>query len=133
MVWVLVVVAFVVLGLGAWVGTGRFGEMPEVVNDRPKGRIPQGPVDEQFLETVAFPLASTGYDPAQVDAFLADHAAGRSTPVGETTFDTVRNGYDMQAVDEVLARLPEPAGPDVAPESPDSPDDKPLQPTLDEA
>lgn len=106
MVWVIVVVAVLLLALAAWVGTGKLGEMPEVVNDRPKGRIPEGGVDAEFLEGLKLPLASTGYDPAQVDTYLDELVAGTAVPTSEVRFRTVRRGYDMQAVDAVLDRVP---------------------------
>lgn len=106
MVWVIVVLALVVLGLGAWAGTGRLGEMPEVVNDRPKGVIPEGPVDEDFLHVLQLPRASTGYDRAQVDAYLSTFVDGAAPGEAlEAAFDVVAGGYDMQAVDAVLDRL----------------------------
>lgn len=106
MVWVIVVLALVVLGLGAWAGTGRLGEMPEAVNDRPKGVIPEGWVDEDFLVALELPRASTGYDRTQVDAYLSAFAH-RTAPAEalEAAFDVVAGGYDMQAVDAVLDRM----------------------------
>lgn len=106
MVWAIVVVAVLVMAVGAWVGTGKLGEMPDVVNDRPKGRIPDGEVDAAFLEGLAVPLAPTGYDPAQVDKYLDDVIAGEAAPAAEVRFDTVRRGYDMQVVDAILERVP---------------------------
>lgn len=101
MVWGIVVVAIAVLGVAAWAGTGRLGEMPELVSDRPKARIPEGPVDEAFLEALSLPRASTGYRCSQVDAYLSAHVAGNDEEP-EAHFDVVRRGYDMQAVDAVL-------------------------------
>ncbi|MEO7587330.1 MAG: hypothetical protein ABIS84_04805 [Arachnia sp.] len=98
------VVAIAVLGVAAWAGTGRLGEMPEPVVDRPKAYIPDGAVDAAFLEAVRIPRAVTGYHRGQVDDFLAAHASG-SAEGSEVAFDVVRGGYDMQAVDEVLTRL----------------------------
>lgn len=106
MVWVIVVIAVLVLALAAWVGTGKLGEMPEVVNDRPKGRIPEGEVDAEFLAGLKLPLAPTGYDPAQVDTYLDELVAGTAVPTSEVRFTTVRRGYDMQAVDAVLDHVP---------------------------
>ena len=104
MVWVTVVVAIAVLGAAAWAGTGRLGEMPEPVDDRPKGHVPEGPVDERFLEEMALPVVGTGYDRGQVDARLASHVAGEVADP-DARFDVVRRGYDMQAVDTILDRL----------------------------
>ncbi len=104
MVWAIVVVAIAVLGAAAWAGTGRLGEMPGAVTDRPKAHIPDGPVDEHFMEAVSLPLASTGYRRSQVDGVLASHVAGERLDA-EHRFDVVRRGYDMQAVDMILDRI----------------------------
>ncbi len=102
MEWLLVIVAIVVLGVAAWAGTGKLGELPPVVTDRPKGRIPAGPLTEELLAELRLPRVSSGYCRQQVDdhlsALLAD-AADRPS------FDVVRGGYDMQVVDELLARF----------------------------
>lgn len=114
-VWLIVIAAVVVLGVAvALVGTGRLGEMPPVVNDRPKGIIPPGPVDHDFLEAVRFPTAPSGYDDRQVLDYLTLVADG--SPVAEPEFDVVRSGFDMQAVDAVVDRalqLPAPSEDDV--------------------
>ncbi len=107
MVWAIVVVAIAVLGVAAWAGTGRLGEMPGPVTDRPKGRIPDGPVDKAFLESLSLPTAATGYHRSQVDALLAAHVAGEDLVPG-TSFEVVRNGYDMQAVDAIIDRIGSP-------------------------
>ena len=104
MVWLIVVVAIVVLALATWAGTGRLGQMPEAVNDRPKGRIPSGLVDEEFLEELQIPIARVGYEPVQVDELLDHYVATGSAPE-DIRFDTTRRGYDMQLVDEVLERI----------------------------
>lgn len=103
MVWVMVVVAIAVLGVAAWAGTGRLGEMPEAVSDRPKPHLPEGSVDAAFVEALSIPLASTGYRCSQVDAHLEAHVAGEAD-IPEPSFDVVRHGYDMQVVDAVLER-----------------------------
>ncbi|MCC2593501.1 hypothetical protein LKO27_08780 [Tessaracoccus sp. OS52] len=106
MVWVIVVLAIVLLSLGAWAGAGRLGEMPPVVNDRPKGRIPDGQVDQRFLDGLVLPRASSGYAPSQVDSFLQGVAEGEHATAADVVFDVVAGGYDMQAVDAVLDRIP---------------------------
>ena len=106
MVWGIVVVAVIVLALGAWAGAGRLGEMPEPVNDRPKPHIPDGPVDRAFLDHARVPRVGVGYAPSQVDAYLAGFVAGSLTGEElEQSFDVVPGGYDMQAVDAVLERV----------------------------
>ncbi len=104
MVWAIVVVAIGILGVGAWAGTGRLGEMPDAVIDRPKAHVPDGPVDEVFLANLSLPTAGTGYRRSQVDALLAAHVFGAGIEPG-TRFDVVRKGYDMQAVDAVIDRI----------------------------
>ena len=116
MVWAIVVVAIAVLGVAAWAGTGRLGEMPETVTDRPKAHIPDGPVDQEFLASVSLPVASTGYRRSQVDYVLASYVAGAALE-SDQRFDVVRRGYDMQAVDLILDRMrpapTQPTGEDV--------------------
>ncbi len=104
MIWAVVVVAVGVLGVAAWAGTGRLGEMPGTVSDRPKAHVPDGPVNEQFLETLSLPIAATGYRRSQVDALLEAHVLDRDIEPG-IRFDVVRRGYDMQAVDRVIERI----------------------------
>lgn len=104
MVWAIVVVAIAVLGVAAWAGTGKLGEMPGAVVDRPKAHVPPGPVDEEFVRELSLPRVATGYRPSQVDDLLAAHLAGAELEPG-TRFDVVRRGYDMQAVDAVIERM----------------------------
>lgn len=109
MTWVIVAAAIIVLGLGAWAGTGRLGSMPPPVSDRPKPAIPDGPVDREFLDALRIPLAWHGYETGAVDEYLDQAATGTaSQPPDEVRFTVVRNGYDMQAVDLVLDRLNQP-------------------------
>ena len=104
--WIAIVaVAVVVLGLAAVAGKGRLGEMPpEAVIDRPRGRVPDGPVTAEFLAEAVLPTAWSGYRRDQVDAYLAAVADGTAPPASETLFDVTRRGYDMQVIDELLRR-----------------------------
>ena len=108
MIWVFGVVFMAVLALAAWAGTGRFGEMPEPVNDRPKAFIPALPFGEEFVKRLRLPVVSVGYDREQVDRFVAE--AQRPPPPGPPQFDVVAGGYDMQAVDAVINRIAEGLG-----------------------
>ncbi len=105
MEWVLVLVAIAVLGVAAWAGTGKLGELPPVVTDRPKGRIPDGPLSPDLLAALQLPRASSGYSRHQVDDHLSALAAGDEP---EPCFDVVAGGYDMQVVDELLVRFEQP-------------------------
>ncbi len=118
MVWAIVVVAIAVLGVAAWAGTGKVGEMPGTVIDRPKAHLPEGPVDEGFVANLSLPTAGTGYQRSQVDALLAAHVSGADIEPG-TRFDVVRRGYDMQAVDAVIERISEHEYPEAAPDADD--------------
>ena len=104
--WIAIVaVAIAVLGLAAFAGMGRLGEMPaDAVVDRPRGRVPHGPVTHAFLAEAVLPTAWPGYAREQVDQYLAAVADGAAAPASETLFDVVRRGYDMQVVDELLLR-----------------------------
>ena len=104
--WIAIVaVAVVVLGLAAVAGMGRLGEMPpEAVIDRPRGRVPDGPVTAEFLAAAVLPTAWSGYRRDQVDAYLAAVADGAAPPASGTLFDVTRRGYDMQVIDELLLR-----------------------------
>lgn len=103
--WIAIVTGVVVLGCAAYAGLGRFGEMPAApVLDRPRGRIPAGPVTRGLLAEARLPIAGTGYDRAQVDAYLAEIADGTAAPAADTFFKVGRRGYDMQVIDELLQR-----------------------------
>lgn len=103
MVWLIVAVAIVVLGLAAWAGAGHLGQLPPVVDDRPKGFIPDGEVNAEFLEKMRLPTSSTGYSRTEVDDLLAEVVNGAF--VYEPRFTVESGGYNMQAVDAVLDRL----------------------------
>ncbi|HSO68128.1 MAG TPA: hypothetical protein VLQ67_00690 [Arachnia sp.] len=104
--WIAIVgAAIVTLGLAAFAGLGRLGEMPaDAVNDRPRGRVPAGPVTPELLAAAILPTAWSGYRRDQVDRYLAELADGTAAPEAEVVFDVVRRGYDMQVIDELLLR-----------------------------
>ncbi|QNP57389.1 hypothetical protein [Tessaracoccus defluvii] len=80
---VLWLLPLVVFGLAAYLGLGKLGEMPQhAVHDRPKGRIPDGPVDEAFLAEARIPVAAHGYDRGQVDGVLRRIADGEGVEPG---------------------------------------------------
>lgn len=71
MEWFLWIMAVVVLGVAAIVGSGRLGEMPDVVRDTPTPALPDGPLTGADLLHVNFATTWNGYSPEQVDALLA--------------------------------------------------------------
>ncbi len=103
MVWVCGVAFVVVLALAAWAATGRLGEMPEPINDRPKAFVPDLLFGSDFMSQLRLPVVSVGYERRQVDEFLQD--AQRQVPASPPLFDIAAGGYDMQAVDVVIGRI----------------------------
>ena len=105
--WVIIVLAMVAMGLAAIAGTGRLGEMPRPVNDRPKPYFPDAPFGEQYLAELRLPTLLNGYARDQVDEALAACASGaaETATLAHMRFDVVRGGYAMDAVDELIDRL----------------------------
>lgn len=106
MIWVAAgILAAGVLVAAAFAGLGRFGEMPQQpVTDRPRGRVPEGAVTEQFLAELQLPRAVSGYERSAVDQYLREIADGTAVPADEKRFKVVSEGYDMLVVDDILAR-----------------------------
>lgn len=71
MEWILAVLAVGVIGLAAAAGTGRFGEMPDVVDDRVHPVVPPtGPLTGTDISDIQFAVVPRGYSMEQVDALL---------------------------------------------------------------
>jgi len=71
MEWILAALAIGIVGLAAAASTGRFGEMPDVVDDRVHPTIPAaGPLTAADLRDVQFAVVPRGYSMEQVDALL---------------------------------------------------------------
>lgn len=108
MVGIIVLAAFAVMALAALAGTGRFGEWVEPVNDRQKGRMPDGRITADNVADVRIPGALFGYDRAEVDEYVSLVTSG--VIVADPVEFTIRQrGYDMQFVDELIARVAAPA------------------------
>lgn len=105
--WIAIVaVGVVIIGIAAYAATGRLGEMPdEAVTDDPRGRVPEGAVDEAFLAGLIIPTRLNGYAPDGVDEHLAAVVAGTAPPSRDVRFPVVRGGYNMAVVDEILERV----------------------------
>lgn len=121
MIVLIVIAAFAVMAAAAIAGTGRLGEWVEPVNDSPKGHMPDGDVDVEFMRELVTPRAMFGYDPDEVDAVYRAFAHGAELQAPRK-FAVVRGGYDMAFVDEVIRRAAEsmgnaPTQPTVLPES----------------
>ena len=84
MEWILAALAIAVVGLAAAAATGRFGEMPDVVDDRVHPALPEsGPVTAAELRDVQFAVVPRGYSMEQVDALL-DRLATQLDPAPAT-------------------------------------------------
>ncbi|NLE98894.1 MAG: hypothetical protein GX596_13040 [Propionibacterium sp.] len=103
MIVLIVLAAFAVMAAAAIAGTGRLGEWREPVNDSPKGHLPGGDVDADFIDELVTPRAPFGYDRDEVDAVYDAFARGEASLAPEG-FTVARGGYDMEFVDEVLRR-----------------------------
>ena len=71
MEWVLAGFVIVVMAVAAVVGSGRWGAMPGVTDDRPPGRLAAGRLTPADLRQARFAVVPRGYSMAQVDALLA--------------------------------------------------------------
>ena len=70
MLWVIGLLAVGVLGVAVIATTGRLGEMPDQVDDRPGPDLPAGPWTGQDLRQARFAVVTRGYSMQQVDALL---------------------------------------------------------------
>lgn len=76
MEWILAALAIGIVGLAAAASTGRFGEMPDVVDDRVHPSVPAtGRLTGADVRDVQFAVVPRGYSMAQVDEFLHRLAA----------------------------------------------------------
>ena len=90
MEWILAALAIGVVGLAAAASTGRFGEMPDVVDDRVQPTVPAtGPLTSADLREVQFAVVPRGYSMEQVDAVLQRIAA--QIDIKETAQPVVAN------------------------------------------
>lgn len=70
MVWVLCGVVIVIIGLAVAAASGRFGEVPAVVDDRPVPDLPVGELSGEDLRSVRFDVVARGYSMTQVDELI---------------------------------------------------------------
>lgn len=84
MEWILAALAIAVVGLAAAAASGRFGELPDVVDDRVHPALPEsGPLTAADLRDVQFAVVPRGYSMEQVDA-LMERLATQLDPGGTT-------------------------------------------------
>lgn len=107
MVWVLYAVVIVIIGAAVMAASGRFGAVPQVVEDRPAPDLPSHLMGPDDLRAVHFDVVARGYSMAQVDALLARLAVemqmpqqvpARQTPgrVGEGPAEDPQEGPEAQ-------------------------------------
>jgi DivIVA domain-containing protein len=70
MEWILAALVIGIVGLAAAAASGRFGEMPDVVDDRVQPVLPEGNLRGSDLRDVQFAVVPRGYSMEQVDALL---------------------------------------------------------------
>ena len=112
MMWLLGIIAVAIIATGAFLASGAFGEMPELVDDHPAPRLPEGDFTVTDVQQLHFAHALRGYAPHQVNEFLerAQDAITGTHPmtagqIGAEVFDVVAHGFHMGQVDHVLERL----------------------------
>ena len=115
MMWVLGVIAVGIIATGVFLASDKLGSMPELVDDNPVPRVPEGDFTADSLGQVRFAVVMRGYAPHQVDDLL-DRAAtsirgdGLARPmtgadIRAVAFNVVGRGYHMGQVDLVLDKL----------------------------
>lgn len=106
---IIVLVAIVVLGLGAMVAAGAFGGMQsEPVRDNETMVLPSAPVTGDELRAVRFDVTPRGYSMAEVDALLgrlADEADGKPQPAAApaATATAPKTSSTVEDLDEAEA------------------------------
>lgn len=70
MTWFLYALVIVILGATAVVASGRWGALPELVDDRPSRPLPPGEIDADGLRQVQFSVVPRGYSMQQVDQMI---------------------------------------------------------------
>ncbi|WCC80486.1 DivIVA domain-containing protein [Cutibacterium equinum] len=75
MVWALCGLIIVIIGLAVLAASGKFGQVPAVVDDRPVPDLPEGEVSADDLRSVRFAVVPRGYSMRQVDQLLDRMAA----------------------------------------------------------
>lgn len=115
MMWLLGVIAVGIIACGVFLVSDKFGSMPELVDDHPVPRLPEGDFTTENLADVRFARVTRGYAAHQVDELLdrasqsisGDGVARRMTgaDLQAAVFTVVGRGYHMGQVDLVIDRL----------------------------
>ena len=70
MEWIIAALVIGIVGLAAAAASGRFGDLPDVVDDRVHPVLPTGSLTSADLRQVQFAVVPRGYSMEQVDALL---------------------------------------------------------------
>lgn len=97
MVWILCGGIIVIIGLAVLAASGKFGQVPAVVDDRPVPDLPEGDLSADDVRGARFAVVARGYSMRQVDE-LVDRLVAQmevaqrpaSTSVDESTTDAKR-------------------------------------------
>lgn len=93
MAWLLVVVVIIVIGLAVMAGSGKFGQVPPIVDDRPAPDLPEGDLSAESLRSVRFAVVPRGYSMSQVDQLLDRLASQMET--GQGPISRIRVGPSL--------------------------------------
>jgi len=77
-IWFLCVIIVAIVGLAVMAGSGKFGDVPATVDDRPVPDLPEGELSSADIRNAKFAIVPRGYSPAQVDALLSRLASQMS-------------------------------------------------------
>lgn len=96
MVWLLCAFVIVIIGLAVMAASGRFGEVPAVVDDRPAPDLPDGDLGPEDVRGARFAVVLRGYSMSQVDAMLERLAAQMAGSTGEQELTSGTEAEDAE-------------------------------------
>lgn len=118
MMWILGAIAVAIIACGTFLASGKFGEMPDLVDDHPVPRLPEDDFTGDDVRALRFATTLRGYAPHQVDDLMhrvaqqLDGSELRTRPLTGAdlqaqVFDVLTRGHHMAQVDLVIDRLAE--------------------------
>ncbi|MGK2310296.1 DivIVA domain-containing protein [Cutibacterium sp. V970] len=99
MVWALCGLVIVIIGLAVLAASGKFGQVPAVVDDRPVPDLPEGDLSADDLRSARFAVVPRGYSMSQVDQLLDRMAAQVEASQKEGSADSEERIFNGKAPD----------------------------------
>ena len=99
MVWALCGLVIVIIGLAVMAASGKFGQVPAVVDDRPVPDLPEGDLSADDLRSAHFAVVPRGYSMRQVDQLLDRMAAQLEAAPKEGFADTAEHAPNGKGLD----------------------------------